>query len=113
MQQDVGVGVAVEPLFVRDFDPTYDEAPAGHQRMDVEALPDLHVRLLRMPSAIARSSVYVTLMFSRLPAMRRGLRLRVSTAEASSVAPGDWASARMRSPARNICGVCASQTKDR
>ena len=50
-------------------------------------------------------------MFSRLPATSRGLRPICSIAAASSVtAPLRARSACSSSPARNICGVCASQS---
>ena len=73
--------------------------------------PILISRRLRMLSAIARSSGQVTLMFSRLPATSCGLRPICSIAPASSVTtPRARCSACTSSPARNICGVCASQS---
>src|SRR5687767_5411815 len=110
MQQNVGVGVAAEPLVMRDLDTADLELAPGGERMHVQSLPDPHARLPRMASAIATSSGQVTLRFSRLPATTRGLSPSCSTAAASSVgAPLALASACASRPARNICGVCASQ----
>jgi len=71
-----------------------------------------------LPEDLADRSSYpgeapgeVTFRFSRLPATRRGLSPICSIAPASSVT-GPFArwSACASSPARNICGVCASQS---
>ena len=56
VQQDVGIGVAVEAFLVLDLDAADHELAAQHQRMHVEALADSHAPRARIASAIATSS---------------------------------------------------------
>src|SRR5260370_1438653 len=72
VQQDVGVGMAKQPLLVRNIEAADDELSPGDERMHVEPLPDSHgCPRARQASAMARSSAKVTFKFCRLPVTSR------------------------------------------
>ena len=86
MEQDVGIGMAQQPLIVRDFHPAQHQPSARREAMAVIAEPDPHGLLPEMIlSARSRSSGVVILMLSASPEIiRTGIPVR-STREASSV----------------------------
>jgi hypothetical protein len=108
------VRVAVESEVVRDRDAADDQLATRHQRMHVESLPDSHLAL-RIASAIARSSGYVTLRFARLPATipRPQADLLDRGRLVGHVALGFTQRPASASRRGNICGVCASHSCER
>ena len=92
MQQDVGVGMAVETALERDGDAADDQRAAGDQRMDVETAADTNRHrgvpscAARIDAASAMSSGYVIFRFATLPRTSFGAWPAASIACASSVA---------------------------
>lgn len=68
MNQDVGIGMAVQTLAVLDFYPTENQITSADQRMDIITVSDAHHArtccCFRYSSASMRSSGSVILMLS-------------------------------------------------
>ena len=100
-------------LVVRDLDAAHHQLAPRDQRMHVEALPDPHARLFRM---LRRSPVLRPGHLEVFAAAGHQPRLQAHLLDRGGFV-GRRALARSSAcrskPARNICGVCASQSRER
>src|SRR5690606_2876587 len=113
MQQHIGVGMPQQAVRVLNGDAADDQRPARYQGVYVVALPDAEGKVHSHFSISSKSSGQVTLKLRMSPGTSSGACPAASMAEASSVTSAPAACACRRAarntPARNICGVCASQ----
>lgn len=85
VEQHIGVGMAVQPLFVVDLHAAQYQVTAFHQPVHVVAMPDPHLGSSSRSSAIFRSRGVVTFRFRSSPSTIFTEKPIRSTAEQSSV----------------------------